>query len=247
MQEPSDELSLYDLTRQRLREVLAGQLPGEADLEGTLTAYAYWVCMTVSKRGADWEAALRDYTDIALRRAADESKAERREVALLRRELARAHGPVLDVGAGWGRLAPLYDELGLRAVYVEPAKLGVQLMRRNGLSRIVRSIGEALPFADGTFPTKVIGWVLHHSSADLDAGGIACQAARVTAPGGMLLSIEPLRAEFDQEKWMSLLTQAGFKVDGVERFFEMPNSRGEVEHQALAIGTRGARCGSESL
>jgi len=247
MQKSSDELILYDWVRQHLREVLAGQLPGEADLEGTLTAYAYWVCMTVSKRGADWEAALRDYTDIALRRAADESKAERHEVALLRRELARAHGPVLDVGAGWGRLAPLYDELGLRAVYAEPAKLGVQLMRRNGLSRIVRSIGEALPFADGTFPTTVIGWVLHHSSADLDAAGIACQAARVTAPGGVLLSIEPLRAEFDQEKWTGLLTQAGFKVSAVERFFEMETSHGEIEHHALAVGTRRTRCGSESL
>jgi SAM-dependent methyltransferase len=247
MQKPPDELTLYDLTRQRLREVLAGQLPDEADLESTLTAYAYWVCTIVSKRGADWEAALRDHADIALRRAADESETERREVALLRRELARAHGPVLDVGAGWGRLAPLYDELGLQAVYVEPAKLGTQLMRRDGLGRIVRSVGEALPFADGTFLTTVIGWVLHHSSADLDAGSIACQAARVTAPGGTLLSVEPLRAEFDQEKWTGLLTQAGFKVDGVERFFEAETSRSETEHHALAIGTRRTRCGNGPL
>ena len=238
MQEPSDELTLYDRTRQRLREVLAGQLPGEADLEGTLTAYAYWVCWTVSKRGADWEATLRDYADIALRRAADESEAQRREVALLRRELARAHGPVLDVGAGWGRLAPLYDELGLRAIYVEPATLGTQLMRRDGLSQIVRCVGEALPFADGTFPTTVIGWVLHHDSSDLDAAVIVRQMARVTAPGGTLLSVEPLGARFDQEKWAGLLTRAGFEVNSVERFFETETSRGETEHHALAVGTR---------
>ena len=238
MQRSSDELVLYNRTRQRLREVLAGQLPAEADLEGTLTAYAYWVCWTVSKRGADWEATLRDYADIALRRAADESEAQRREVALLRRELARAHGPVLDVGAGWGRLAPLYDELGLRAVYVEPATLGTQLMRRDGLSQIVRCVGEALPFADGTFPTTVIGWVLHHDSSDLDAAGIVRQMARVTAPGGTLLSVEPLRARFDQEKWAGLLTRAGFEVNSVERFFETETSRGETEHHALAVGTR---------
>ena len=238
MQEPSDELTVYDRTRQRLREVLADQLPAEADLEGTLTAYAYWVCWTVSKRGADWEATLRDYADIALRRAADESEAQRREVALLRRELARAHGPVLDVGAGWGRLAPLYDELGLRAIYVEPATLGTQLMRRDGLSQIVRCVGEALPFADGTFPTTVIGWVLHHDSSDLDAAGIVRQMARVTAPGGTLLSVEPLGASFDQEKWAGLLTRAGFEVNSVERFFETETSRGETEHHALAVGTR---------
>jgi SAM-dependent methyltransferase len=238
MQKLPDGLALYDLTRQRLRQALARQLPGDVDLEGILTSYAYWVCTTVSKRGADWEAALRDHADFALRRAADESEAERREVALLRRELARARGLVLDVGAGWGRLAPLYDELGLQAVYVEPATLGGQLMRRDGLSCIVRSVGEVLPFADDTFLTTVIGWVLHHGSSNLDAAGIACQAARVTRPGGTLLSVEPLGEGFDQEKWISLLTQTGFKVDGVEKFFEMPSSCGEVEHHTLAVGSR---------
>ena len=240
MQEPSDELTLHNLTRQRLREALAGQLPGDVDLESTLTAYAYWVCTTVSKRGADWEATLHDYAGVALRRAPDEGEAEQREIALLRRELARAHGPVLDVGAGWGRLAPLYDELGLQAVYTEPATLGGQLMRRGGLSRNVRCVGEALPFADGTFPTTVIGWVLHHDSSDLDADGIARQMARVTVPGGILLSVEPLGTEFDQEKWTGLLTRAGFEVNNVERFFETETSRGEIEHHALAVGTRRA-------
>jgi len=233
-----DELILYDLTRQRLQEALISQLPGDVDPEGTLTAYAYWVCMTVSRQGADWEATLHDYTDIALRRAANESEAERREVALLRRELAQVRGPVLDVGAGWGRLAPLYNDLGLDAVYVEPAALGTRLMKRSGLGGVVRSIGEALPFPDSTFPTTVIGWVLHHDSSDLDAPGIVRQMARVTALGGTLLSVEPLRAEFDQEKWLSLLTDAGFEVNSVERFFEMPNSHGEIEHHALAVGTR---------
>ena len=243
MQEPSDELTLYKRTRQRLREALAGQLPGDVDLEGTLTSYAYWVCTAVSRRGADWEAALHNYTGVALRRAADESEAERREMALLRRELARARGPVLDVGAGWGRLARLYDELGLQAIYAEPAMLGTQLMRRDGLNRIVRCVGEALPFANGTFPTMVIGWVLHHDASghdasDLDAAGILCQVARVTAPGGMLLSVEPLGTEFDQEKWTGLLTRADFEVNGVERFFEMEAARGVRSHHALAIGTR---------
>lgn len=236
-----DELTLYDRTRKRLREVLAGQLPGKADLESTLTAYAYWVCTTVSKRGADWEETLREYADIALRRAADESEAERREVALLRRKLMRARGPLLDVGAGWGRLAPLYDELGLQAVYVEPATLGTQLMRRSGLSHVVRSVGEALPFADSTFRTTVIGWVLHHDdSPDVDAVGIVGEVARVTGPGGMLLSVEPLGEKFGQEKWTGLLTEAGFEVSAVERFFEMQTSRGESEHHALAVAMRRA-------
>jgi SAM-dependent methyltransferase len=238
MQKLPDGLALYDLTRQWLWQALAGQLPGDVDLEGLLTSYAYWVCTAGGKQGADWEVTLRNYADIALRRAADESKAERREIALLRRELTQTQGPVLDVGAGWGRLASLYDELGLQAVYVEPATLGGQLMRRDGLSCIVRSVGEVLPFADNTFLTTVIGWVLHHGSFDLDVASIACQAARVTRPGGMLLSVEPLGEGFDQDKWMGLLTGAGFEVNSTERFFEMETSRGETEHYALAIGTR---------
>jgi len=240
MQELLDGLTLYDLTRHWLRQILAGQLPDDVDLEGILTAYAYWVCTTVSRRGADWEATLHEYAGIALRRAADESKTERREVALLHRELARARGPVLDVGAGWGRLAPLYDEAGLRAVYVEPEMMGTQLMQRSSLSRIVRSVGETLPFTDGTFSTTVIGWVLHHDSSDLDAVSIVRQMARVTGPGGTLLSVEPLGTGFDQEKWTGLLTKTGFAVNSVERFFETETSRGEIEHHALAIATRRA-------
>ncbi len=234
MQEPFDELTRYDLTRQRLREALAGQVPTTVDLDGMLDAYAYWVC-----RGADWEASLRDHVDRALRRGADESEAERRELALLRRELAGAQGPVLDIGAGWGRLAPLYDELGLRAVYAEPETLGTRLMRRGSLSRIVRAVGEALPFGDATFPTTIIGWVLHHDgSPKVDATGILGQAARATVPGGRLLSVEPLGMGFDQEKWESLLAKAGFQVKGVERFFETTTARGETRWCALAIGTQ---------
>lgn len=65
-------LALYDLTRQRLRQALAGQLTSDVDLEGILTSYAYWVCTTFNKRGAAWEATLCNYADVALRRAADD-------------------------------------------------------------------------------------------------------------------------------------------------------------------------------
>jgi hypothetical protein len=50
-----DDIEQYDLTRRRLRAELADRLPAGADLEATLTAYAYWVCSVVQKRGADWE------------------------------------------------------------------------------------------------------------------------------------------------------------------------------------------------
>jgi SAM-dependent methyltransferase len=238
MDEPRDELALYDLTRRHLRLVVADRLPSVVGSEPLLTAYAYWVCWRVKQRGADWEETLREYADIACRRAADESEAERREMTLLRRELAQARGPVLDVGAGWGRLASLYAELGLSAVYVEPESLGAQLMRHSGLWRVVRSAGETLPFGSATFTTVVIGWVLHHDAPDLDAMGILCEAARVVGPGGQLLSVEPLDIHFDVEKWTQLLHNAHFQVDSVQEFFQMPDERGAVERYALATACR---------
>jgi SAM-dependent methyltransferase len=240
MQTSLDELTLYDLTRQRLRAALSGQLPGGADLEGTLTACAYWVCTRVRKRGADWEATLHEYIVHALRDAADESQAEQCELALLRRVLltAQRRGRVLDVGAGWGRMSPLYHELGMPTVYAEPAELGTHLMLRNGLDDIVRSMGESLPFASGTFATVLIGWVLHHDAPDLDAARIVREIARVVSPGGQVLSIEPLNADFCLEKWMRLLNDAGFRVGDIHEFFEMPDGHGAMERYTLAVAAR---------
>ncbi|MBU0495423.1 MAG: class I SAM-dependent methyltransferase [Chloroflexi bacterium] len=239
MPRPSDELDRYDLTCHRLREALLGQLPASVDLVATVTAHAYWVCVAVSGDGTAWEEALRDYTALAQQRAAAEGEAERREIALLQQELAQTPGPVLDVGAGWGRLASLYESLALPAVYVEPAALGTQLMRRSGLNRVAQSVGEALPFADGPFSAAIIGWVLHHGAApDVDAPAILTQAARVLAPGGKLLSIEPLGEKFSQTEWTSLLREAGFHVNRVEWFFTSESSPGETERYALAVGAR---------
>ncbi len=238
--EPSDELTRYDLTRRRLRDALAGQLSVKADLESTVTTYAYWVCTAVSERGADWEMTLRDYIGRALREAVRETEADLREFALLRRMLrvVPGPGPVLDVGAGWGRLAPLYDELSLRAVYVEPAGLGVQLLRRNRPDQVVRSVGEALPFPSAVFPAALIGWVLHHHSSDLDAAGILREVARVLVAGGWLFSIEPLGAGFDMEQWRELLAQSEVNVElcSTEEFFQMPDARGGVERYTLVLG-----------
>jgi SAM-dependent methyltransferase len=239
MQTSLDELALYDLTHQRLREALSGQLPIGADLEGTLTAYAYWVCTRVRK-GADWETALREYIGHALRDAANESQAERRELALLRRVLSAAPqwGRMLDVGAGWGRMSPLYNELGVCAVYVEPAELGTCLMQQSGLDCIARAVGESLPFTDGAFATALVGWVLHHDAPDLDAARVVREVARVVTPGGQMLSIEPLTADFDLEKWKWLLNDAGFRVSDIHEFFEMPDGRGAMERCTLAVAAR---------
>ncbi len=88
-----DELALYDATRAKLRDRLAGRFPAGFDLEGAVISYAYWVCTVMRKPGRDWESTLQEYVERAARDALLEAEAEEIETALVRRELARCAGP----------------------------------------------------------------------------------------------------------------------------------------------------------
>ena len=171
-----------------------------------------------------------------------ETEAEQAEFALLGHTLRNVagDGPLLDVGAGWGRLAPLYDEAGMAAVYVEPAALGTRLMSRNGLRRVVAAVGEALPFPAATFRVVLIGWVLHHRSPDLDAAGILREAVRVLAPGGWLFSIEPIMPGFGIELWREMLAQAeaGSRLAKRTNFTGCQTVRAVMEHYTLVCAQK---------
>ena len=235
-----DELTLYDQTCRKLYSLLAGRLPNKADLEATVTAYAYWVCTIVQRHRTAWETTIQDYAKRAVRDAENEIEAEQRELDRLRTALraVRVNSWLLDIGAGWGRLSAVCDSLGWQTVSLEPSRLGTLLMQRSGHRRIVQATGEALPFPAAMFSTVLVGWVLHHDAPDLDAGLILREAARVAEPGGCLVSIEPLSDGFDRLKWLQLLSTAGFSVDCSEDFYTMPQSSGDVKQYALAVGTR---------
>ncbi len=237
-----DELALYDTTRDELRRRLAGRFPADFDLENTLTAYAYWVCTVMRNHGKAWESTVQDYVDFALRDAVQEAQAEKIEVDLLRRELTACASPLLDVGAGWGRFAALYAACGLEAVYTEPTDLGCRLLRRNGLTQArhvsTRCLGQALSFAGGAFQSAVIGWVLHHDAPDVPAAGIMGEIARVMAPAGRLLSIEPLSGDFDASKWRDLVESAGFVVEKLENFFDLSSPGKKSEQYAYLAAVR---------
>ncbi|MFZ5910249.1 MAG: class I SAM-dependent methyltransferase [Chloroflexota bacterium] len=234
----NDELTLYDATRVELRNRLAGRFPADFDLENTITAYAYWVCTVMRNHGKDWESAVQEYVDFALRDAVIESQAEKTEVDLLRRELSRCASPLLDVGAGWGRFGFLYEEFDLQAVYAEPSNLGCQLLRRNGLARSARCLGQSLGFPAQSFNSVVIGWVLHHDAPDVPATPILGEIARVIIPGGRLISIEPLSSDFDAPTWKNLIESAGFQVEKLENFFDLAASGKKSEQYACLIATR---------
>lgn len=234
MNKTNNPLELFDATRERLQAAVADRLPDGVDPAAFCAETAYWICLAVTERGESWETAFHRYTDTArLARAGIDVESEQRELDLLRAELAQARGPVLDVGAGWGRMAALYAQAGLPVYYVEPTALGTRLMRRTGLSSIVAAKGETLPFLDRMFHTILIGWVLHHDAGDVNAGQLLREAARVTTPGGLLLSVEPLDERFDRTKWTTLISQAGFRVRRIEVFYEYPRA----SSHALLVGT----------
>jgi hypothetical protein len=233
-----DELALYDLTRDELRQSLSIRFPADFDLENIITAYAYWVCTVMRNHGKDWETALQEYIDLALNDAVIESQAEEAELELLGDELDQVSGPLLDVGAGWGRFSSLYQERGLQAIYAEPSSLGCRLLRRNVSCNPVRCLGQSLSFHTGAFNGAVIGWVLHHDAPDVPAAAILGEVARVTALSGRLLSVEPLSDDFDRQKWCKLVESAGFEVEKLIEFFDSSESPKKSEKYACLVAVR---------
>jgi ubiquinone/menaquinone biosynthesis C-methylase UbiE len=123
----------------------------------------------------------------------------------LRREVvSRAHGRVLELGAGTGLNMSYYQEVE-RLVLTEPepgmAKQLQRRLKRSGLTaEIVAAPAEQLPFDDGSFDTVVATMVFCTVS---DPHAALSETRRVIARGGRLLFIEHVRADAGSqlERW----------------------------------------------
>jgi ubiquinone/menaquinone biosynthesis C-methylase UbiE len=137
--------------------------------------------------------------------------AELRGMSELRRDiLARAHGRVLELGAGTG-LNLRHYRAGLDELVLTEPEPGMtkRLQRRAGLtalanSRVLKVPAEQLPFADGSFDTVVATLVFCTVADPLAA---LLEARRVLRDGGQLLFIEHVRAPAGSglERWQQRL------------------------------------------
>jgi len=216
-------LDLYDRTRQELSDRLHGKMSPIFDLQQELDSAAYYICSAVINRGDDWGSKVQEYTQFIIDTSEREHQAEIIELQLIERSLSSAKSPLLDIGAGYGRLAKVYAEHQLQAFLVEPTQLGCQLIQRNALAQFARAAGQNICFPDSTFQTVLITWVLHHDAPDVPAQEVMQEIRRVIVPAGMLISIEPLRDDFTESKWRNLIEENGFQIKQLEPFFSLHN------------------------
>lgn len=146
------------------------------------------------RRQPDNEQAVRDnYFDLPVDGAA-ERYAGSEEFREIQRLLGAGAGrTLLDVGAGNGIASLAFARDGWKVTALEPdpsEEVGAgaieHLSASSGLPiRVVRAVGERLPFSTAEFSAIHARQVLHHLS-DLEAGVL--EMARVLAPGGWLLA-----------------------------------------------------------
>ncbi|MFK5598373.1 class I SAM-dependent methyltransferase [Methylobacterium sp. HMF5984] len=97
---------------------------------------------------------------------------------------------IVDIGCGPGAMSAALAGHGARVTGIDPGEAAVAAARRRAPDCAFEICSaEALPFSDGTFGGAVILNALHHVP---DPRAALHEAARVVAPGGRIVVVEPL-------------------------------------------------------
>jgi len=151
--------------------------------------------------------------------------------------LSRAHGEVIEVGAGTGVNLEHYGTGPQRLVLTEPEEPMVRRLRahveaKGAVAEVVQAPAEALPFPDDSFDTAVATLALCTVDDPHRAIG---ELRRVLRPGGELLFLEHVRSDDPklakwQDRWIPVwrrfahgchcnrptadsIRQAGFEIE----------------------------------
>jgi SAM-dependent methyltransferase len=117
---------------------------------------------------------------------------ERREAQLLARRLGVARGRVLSIGAGWHPGRHLFPSPAFRLVAVDADRVKVAGLLQSGRADEAHvGLAGQLDFAPGSFEVVLYRLVLHHIAFQGPLTQCFAEAARLLAPGGALVAIEP--------------------------------------------------------
>jgi SAM-dependent methyltransferase len=117
----------------------------------------------------------------------------RREQELLARTLALQGGDVVSIGAGWhpGRHLFPSPQFRLVAVDADPSKVDGVMAAGRADEGVVGYSGKLHQLPDGCFDVVLYRLVLHHLAYQGPLSPCFSEAARLLAPGGALVAIEP--------------------------------------------------------
>jgi SAM-dependent methyltransferase len=102
------------------------------------------------------------------------------------------HGPVLDLGCGYGTLTESLAEAGLQCVGVDIDEDALAIARRRSPGcRFERADAADLPFGHSTFATVVLRDSLHHLLNEGEWPAIASEIRRVLAHDGRIVILDP--------------------------------------------------------
>jgi len=140
---------------------------------------------------------------------------KRHGARMRRRQLAPAHGRVLEIGGGTGANLAFYPDAVEELIVTEPNDGMLRRARRRleanpRAATLVQASADDLPFADDSFDTAVSTVVL---CSVPDQAAALREVRRVLRPGGRLLFAEHVRSDDPgRAKWQDRLERPWTKI-----------------------------------
>jgi ubiquinone/menaquinone biosynthesis C-methylase UbiE len=180
------------------------------------------------------------YYDDPLEASAERfSKSEEAE-ELRRWVMPHLPGEVLDLGAGRGISSYAFAKMGCRVTALEPDSSPIvgadaieQLAAASRLPiKVVREIGERLPFPDNSFEIVYARAVLHHAR---NLGQLCREAARVLKPDGLFIATREHVLSTKKDLAEFLAGHALHKLYGGENAYLLPEYTGAITGAGLQL------------